>query len=357
MPFRAAALFLLVFCAPLAAHEGHDHAEHSTDAKARAAAAPPADAITGSSAFRFRYNAELSKLPKEITEHIEKAHGGFAKGPDGEVYFGLKNVGPVRISPDLRTKTVIPSSEGVRTGGLHNTTYVDRDGGLLILPDNEHAEIHILTVKGEEAGRLGRPDVNEYYEDESHPYRPTDVEVAGNGTLYVCDGYSPGKYVLTASLEGPSYGAFWFGGPIPGKGRTPGKFSTNHGLTLDPQDGTLVIADRERQWTQRFDLEGKFIDSVDIGDADPCDVDFVDWQGEQLMVVGCLRSAGKQPGVVKIVKEGEVVATLRPKQDLGIAEFDHIHNAAGVVVDGKLYVLCYGWNPGCYAVLEHVAGD
>ena len=70
------------------------------------------------------------------------------------------------------------------------------------------------------------------------------------------------------------------------------------------------------------------------------------------MVAGCL--TGPDKGVVQILRDGEVVSTLKPKLDLGLSQFEHIHNAAGVVVGGKLYVLCYGWNPGCYAVLEHV---
>ena len=57
---------------------------------------------------------------------------------------------------------------------------------------------------------------------------------------------------------------------------------------------------------------------------------------------------------ISILRDGEVVSTLRPKADLGIEAFQHVHNAVGVVTGGQLYVLCYGWNPGCYAVLELV---
>ncbi|TWT73488.1 hypothetical protein Pla123a_38240 [Posidoniimonas polymericola] len=354
MPFRTTAVLLLL-CAPTAAlaHDGHVHAEATPEQTSTAA--PPADAVTGAGEFRFRYNAELSELPAEVNEHLVKAHGGFAKAPNGEIYFGLKNCGPVRISADLKTKTVIPSSEAVRTGGLHNTAYLNRDGGVLVLPDNEHAEIHIISKEGQDIARMGRPAVNDYYRDEANPYRPTDVEFAAGGRMVVCDGYSPGKYVLTADVDKAEYEDFYFGGAVPGDGRTSGKFSTNHGVTLDPADNALVIADRERQWLQRFNQEGEFLGSIDLVDANPCDVDFVDWQGEQLAVVGCLQGKDGEPGVVKLVRGDKVIATLRPQEDLGIKEFDHIHNAAGVVVGGKLYVLCYGWNPGCYAVLEHVS--
>ena len=85
-----------------------------------------------------------------------------------------------------------------------------------------------------------------------------------------------------------------------------------------------------------------------------CDIDFVDWRGERLMIAVCLRAEGDAPGVVHVIRGRQIVSTLRPKLDLGLEEFEHIHSAAGVVVDDRLFVLCYGWNPGGYALLEMV---
>lgn len=340
-----------------AAASSHAHPGHGAALAVAATAATTAssDATTGSGDLRFRYRADLSELPERIAAGIKKAHGGFAKAPDGSLYFGLKGLGVIHLSADLREKTVVADSEALADGGLHNTTYVDRDGGMLALPDNERGAVHFLKTDGTPVGDLGRPAVNDYYKDKSKAYNPTDTEVGPDGTFYICDGYSPGKYVLTADLDAMRFNDFHFGGNVGGPGRKEGRFSTNHGITLGPSNEDFYIADRERQWVQQMTPKGDFVAGHDMQGANPCDVDFVEHDGETLMVVGCLVGPDKSPGVVQIVRDGEVVSTLKPKEDLGIEPFQHIHNAAGVVVDGKLYVLCYGWNPGCYAVLEHVA--
>lgn len=350
MTTRHASFLLVAMLASVAAraHDGHDHDQDAASPSGGTAVAT-AGGTTGSGDLRFRYNAELSALPPEIASGIKPAHGGFAKTPSGEIYFGLEGTGLIRLSADLREKTIVGDSESLRAGGLHNTTYLERDGGLLVLPDNAKGRVLFVRTDGAEVKTLGRPS---FLADGG--YAPTDADVAGDGKLYVCDGYGASKTVFTVDLDGMEYGGHAFGGPVPDKGRTEGKFSTNHGVTHDPADGTLLVSDRERLWVQRMTTGGEFVEGIDTGGA-PCDADLVEWGGGTLMVVGCLRGDGWGPGSVKLIRDGEVVSTLKPKEDLGLEEFEHIHNAAGVVVEGKLYVLCYGWNPGCYAVLEHVA--
>ncbi len=128
-----------------------------------------------------------------------------------------------------------------------------------------------------------------------------------------------------------------------------------HGITWDPNDETLTIADRELHRFQKLKTTGEFVSEYGVDGANPCDIEFVDWQGGPMAVVPCLRGKGDSAGVVLLMHGEQIVATLKPKDDLGLEQFEHIHNAIGVVVDGKLHVLCYGWSPGCYAVLEHIA--
>ncbi|QDU90291.1 NHL repeat protein [Pirellulimonas nuda] len=350
--------------AACSAHEGHTHVPAANQPTLQVTTAAP-DAVTGTGDLRFRYRADLSKLPDEIGKGIAKAHGGFAKTPTGEIYFGLEGTGLVRISADLRDKTLVTDAPRLAGGALHNTTYIDADGGRLVLPDPNGGRVHIVKLNGAEVATLGRPEVNDHYTAKNekgapkNAYKPTDTALGSDGVLYICDGYGSGKFVLTADLTADlaaaAYGDRYFGGAVSGPGQQEGKFSTNHGVTLDPQDDTLMIADRERQWVQKLTQQGEFVSGIDMVGANPCDVDLVDFNGERLMVVGCLVGGGGAPGVVNIVRGDKVASVLKPKEDLGLELFQHIHNAAGVVVDGKLFVLCYGWNPGCYAVLEHVA--
>lgn len=356
---RSCSIPLVMLAVPAAsAHDGL-HPDESVQ-PINAVVASADDAMTGTGDWRFRYRADLSELPSEIARGIKPAHGGFAKTPGGEIYFGLQGTGLIKISPDLTRLSIVSSAGDLLGGGLHNTTYLAGDGGRLVLPDNARGQVLVVDMDGKAIGKLRRPGVNDYYNatnDDGTPkngFAPTDTEVVG-GVLYVCDGYSAGKYVLTADLEALRYGDAYFGGRVSGPGREEGKFSTNHGVTLDASDGTLVIADRERQWAQKMTPAGEFIEGYDMDGANPCDVDFVEFDGDTLMVAGCLVGPNGTPGVVQLLRDGKVVSTLKPKLDLGIEAFQHIHNAAGVVVEGKLFVLCYGWNPGCYAVLEHVA--
>lgn len=320
-----------------------DDATHSKDAL-----------ITGSGEFRFIYRPDLSKLPPHISEGLIRAHGGFAKASTGEVYFGLEGTGVVRLSPDLREKKLVSHADEIRQGGMHNTTYLEHDGGWLVLPDPTKGRIHLLRPDNSEIKTIGRPAINQYYADSSNSFAPTDVEFDKRGHLFVCDGYSAGKYVLRINLDTLDYESDYFGGPSNDTEQVPGKFSTNHGITLDSHSHTFLVADRESHWVQEFSSSGEFIDGIDMHGAMVCDVDFVDWQDKRLMIAGCLKGAEATPGVVHLLINRKIVSTLRPKRDLGLEQFHHIHSATGTIVDGRLFVLCYGWNPGCYAVLQHV---
>lgn len=333
-------------------HEGHDHGPPAGVLTANTGETEPTPgATTGSGDLKFKYNAELSELPAEIAKGILPAHGGFAKTPTGELYFGLEGTGLIRLSADLKTKTLVTAADSrLATGGLHNCAYADRDGGLLLLPDNGGGNVHICKLDGTVLKSLPKPK----FFPEKGAYRPTDVDLAADGKAYVVDGYGESKSCFTIDLDAMEYGEYKFGAKVPIRGRVPGLFSTSHGVTFDPTDGALVIADRERRWAQRLTTDGEFLSGFDTPGT-VCDIDFVEHGGERLTVAGCLRGPNWGPGVVGILRGDQTVSVLKPKEDLGLSQFDHIHNAAGVVVDGKLYILCYGWNPGCYAVLEHVA--
>ena len=45
---------------------------------------------------------------------------------------------------------------------------------------------------------------------------------------------------------------------------------------------------------------------------------------------------------------------LFPKDDLGLENFKHVHNAVLRQMGGKLYVIAQAWNPGDFVILEQV---
>jgi hypothetical protein len=44
-----------------------------------------------------------------------------------------------------------------------------------------------------------------------------------------------------------------------------------------------------------------------------------------------------------------------PKEDLGLTNFKHVHNAVFREYGNKLYIIAQAWNPGDFAILEQVS--
>ena len=82
--------------------------------------------------------------------------------------------------------------------------------------------------------------------------RPTDVAVAPNGELYVCDGYGNAR-VHRFGADGTlirSWGE-------PGSG--PGQFNLPHGIGISPDD-RVFVADRENDRIQIYSRDGQIMD-------------------------------------------------------------------------------------------------
>ena len=74
------------------------------------------------------------------------------------------------------------------------------------------------------------------------------------------------------------------------------------------------------------------------------------------MVVGSLYDPDRSKGApIYILEDDRIVSTIRPKDELGLENFQHVHNAVMVEIAGKLYLIAQAWNPGDFAVLEQVA--
>jgi len=55
-----------------------------------------------------------------------------------------------------------------------------------------------------------------------------------------------------------------------------------------------------------------------------------------------------------ILENDQVISTIFPKDELGLTNFQHIHNAVFNEINGKLYIIAQSWNPGDFAVVEQV---
>ena len=43
-----------------------------------------------------------------------------------------------------------------------------------------------------------------------------------------------------------------------------------------------------------------------------------------------------------------------PKKELGLENFQHIHNASITKIGNTIYIIAQAWNPGDFAILEQV---
>jgi hypothetical protein len=311
---------------------------------------------SGQGKFVFCHNPELSVLPEPAAKYLRGAHGGFAVDWRGQrdVYFALKGCGIIRMSADLQKKELIELDPYLRQGNFHNTSLIyDRKGTpYLALPDNEKNRVYITSISGQLLQVLSHPRGNSYY-DRGGAFVPTDVEQSPQSSIYIVTGYSRGDFVVSADPFRGKWTSLIFGG----KGNEHGKFGTGHGITWNPRQRTLDISDRPNSRIESFGTDGKYRRTVALPRGClPCDIDF--W--EENSAVGCLKGPeGVTPAPIYVLdKKGEVVSTIKPKEELGLELFTHIHNVtwhvSGEGDDKMVYLLCQAWNPGGFSVLERV---
>jgi hypothetical protein len=198
---------------------------------------------------------------------------------------------------------------------------------------------------------VGHPIANTYFENDG-PFIPTDTEQL-DGMLYVPTGYSKLDFVLTAKiLSTKPFKAEWYDMAFGGKGEGVGQFGTGHGVTIPPGTKRIDIADRPNAEIDRFTRHGQYIETVHLPEGSfPCDIDYLDEYG----IIGALHGPDRTKGApIYILEDDKVISTIMIKEDLGLENFQHIHNAVMHKVNGKRYLIAQAWNPGDFAILENV---
>jgi hypothetical protein len=324
------------------------------------------DGASGQGKMRFRVLRTSADLPPEAQNVLKGAHGGFAvdtRPGKGEIYFALKGAGIVQIANDLKTFKMVNTTPDMKATNAHNTTLVSAAGGntYLAFPGNEVGRVFITRLDGQllhtletpEPGvDLGHPAANEYFRGKGK-FAPTDVEHI-DGMLYITTGYSPLDFVLSARLSPTApLRATWHDLAFGGKGKGPGQFGTGHGITVPPGTRRLDVADRPNSEIDRFTRYGQYLSTVNLPSGSfPCDIQYL---GKHA-VVGALHGPDRTKGApIYILEDDQVVSTIMPKEELGLKNFQHIHNAVLREVGGKLYVIAQAWNPGDFAILEQVS--
>lgn len=321
--------------------------------------------VSGQGKMKFRVLYRSDHLPAEAQKVLKSAHGGFAidrRPGRGEIYFALKGAGIVQISADLKTARMLNTPAEMKDTNLHNTTiwYAPDGNAYLTFPGNEANQVFTTTLDGklvhtlktpEPGVDLGHPAPNDYFGGRGN-FVPTDVEEI-DGILYVATGYSNLDYVLTARVSSTNpFRASWHDLSFGGKGTGVGQFGTAHGITVPPGLKRLDISDRPNSEVDRFTRYGQYLATLKLPYGSwPCDIDYLG----RYAVVGSLHGPDRSKGApIYILEDDKLISTIMPKEDLGLENFQHIHNAVLHEHGNRLYVIAQAWNPGDFAILEQV---
>lgn len=321
--------------------------------------------MSGQGKMRFRLLYDSTHLPAEARKTLTAAHGGFAvdlRPGKGETYFGLKGAGIVQISSDLKNTRMIDTPAEMRDVNLHNALiwYAPDGSPYLTFPSNEANRVFTTSLDGKLLNTLGAPEggmdlgdpvVNDYFKGRGN-FVPTDVEHVDD-LLYMTTGYSQLDFVLTARiLNYHPLTLAWHDLSFGGKGTGVGQFMTGHGITVPPGTKRLDIADRPNSEIDRFTRYGHYLSTLrmPLGSL-PCDIYYLG----PYAIVGSLDGPDRSKGApIYILENDRLISTIMPKEDLGLTNFKHVHNAVFREVGGKLYIIAQAWNPGDFAILEQV---
>jgi hypothetical protein len=328
--------------------------------------APGAKGITGQGALRFRVLLTSASLPEAARKVLPSAHGGFAvdhRPGQGETYFALPGAGILRLGADMKQIALVATAPEMKDTNLHNTKiwYAPEGAAFLSFPANDAGRVFTTSLAGDllhtltrpaEGDDFGLPSVRDYFAG-GGAFVPTDVEFL-DGLLYVTTGYSSLDTVLTARVASyRPFAAAWFDLAFGGRGSAPGQLGTGHGITVPAGTRRIEVADRANSEIDRFTRHGQYLSTLKMPAGSlPCDVDYVG----PYAVVGALDGPDRSKGApIYLFEDDRLVSTLFPKDDLGLENFKHIHNAVLRQAGGKLYVIAQAWNPGDFAVLEQAA--
>jgi DNA-binding beta-propeller fold protein YncE len=178
----------------------------------------------------------------------------------------------------------------------HGIFITDDDRVLLV--DRDAHQVMIFDTHGQLLANLGERHSPRFGLPFNHP---TDVAVALDGQIYVCDGYG-NAHVHCFSADG-THRHSWGG-----IGTGPGEFSTPHGIWVTA-DGRVLVADRENNRVQIFSGDGAYLGEwgdlyhpMDIyGDAD-----------------GTIFVTDQAPRIVAFSPQGEVIGRCK-----AVATYSH----------------------------------
>jgi hypothetical protein len=346
------------------AHEGHDHGKEENKGEQPTIVLPQAvekkgpvkiqaekaGKISGAGYWTFAPATELVPLPEEAKPHVKGAHGTVLVDPsNGTLYWGLQSVGWIAYTENLKKAAVIKGDAAFARGNLHGSDLFPRRGKkpLIVAADDAEGEVYVTDTSFEKAEVLSWPRGSLY--SARNQFHPTDAAFVDGNTIYITDGYGK-AYVMGAQREPLRYDGIYLGGKE--MSQTP------HGITYIKERKNLLISARpEGQIKELKPKLGKWLETLALPKGSTvCDVDI--WGDYAL--APCLNGPDNTPGPIYIVnlKTKKIVSTIKPKEELGYTDAQHIHDACWYVQKKgrttEVYVVFTNWNPGGIGALKLV---
>jgi hypothetical protein len=312
--------------------------------------ASPPPKTSGQGFWRFVAAPELMPVPEAAKPHLKGAHGTLVVDTDRDrVYWGLERVGWIAFADKLTKSEIVEGDPVLSSGNLHGADLWRRPGqpALVVAADNVGGRVFLSDTTFKRVARLGIPEGGPYADGKG--FAPTDAAFTKAGEVYVTDGYGR-AYFMPATTDPLKYQGEFLGGKAVSQ--------TPHGITHDRTDDSLLVSARPEGQVKRWSVKNHgWIESYGLpAGSTVCDVDL--WGDYAL--APCLDGPDKSPGPIYILnlKQKTIASALRPKEDLGYSEAQHIHDAcwyvSGEGADREVYVLFTNWNPGGVGALKLV---
>lgn len=306
---------------------------------------------SGQGAWTFAAAPDLVPVPEPAKPSLKGAHGTLVVDAERDVvYWGLENVGWIAFRDRLTKSEVIVGDPVLAKGNLHGADLLSRKGQLplVVAADNVEGHVYLSDTRFSSVAKLGIPSGGPYADGKG--FAPTDAAFTKAGEIYVTDGYGK-AYFMPVTADPLAYTGAFYGGKAASQ--------TPHGVTYDRKDKSLLVSARPEGQIKRWSLaneEWLAIHGLPAGST-VCDVDL--WGDYAL--APCLNGPNNSPGPIYVInlKTKAIVSTIKPKEELGYTEAQHIHDACWYV-HGKggrreLYVLFTNWNPGGVGAVKLVS--
>ena len=309
--------------------------------------------VSGQGFWKFVAARDLVPVPAAVPS-VKQAHGTIIVDKRTDtVYWGLQSVGWIGFSNKLHDSWIVVGNPAFTNGNLHGADILPQGGrhpARIAATDNMSGKIYLTDTEFQKVETLVKPDFGSYPTNKG--FAPTDVAFTGGKEMWIVDGYAQQR-IIPADVNPLKWQGVHYGGGE--------RFSkTTHGITYDKAHDDLLVSARPEGLLKRVHREDRLLTEI-LGLPKGtwlCDVDV--W-GDYVLAA-CLNGVDKDktPGPLYIInqKTRAIVSTIKPKEDLGYEDAQHMHDAAWYVTgkgkDQEVYILFTNWNPGGIGALKLV---